>query len=363
MEEKKKMSYGGHEAKFYYVAEAVYGRIPVNPAMVGVETPLSIEPSVNPANIKLRGTGTRDLSQIKKGSRQTNLKVYYVVPISGASDLLNFIISLDSLAIEVVYEKLDPARIFDLRFTGCKIDKATVECSVDDVMKAAIEFIGQNMIPEAAKISGATYNEYAGAIPFNETYVSKGAGDGSLQVVLDTVTDWKWNVENNLKRVPVIRLDPSSLLTDTAAAAQKVVKVADGSVFGINDPVEIKDDDNWERNVIDTVATNDLTMLHNLAYTYTVAKAAKTTALTGNLLKYLQERHRNTTGELVFEFEDRDEYWDVVNDFEFSLKIGLGGAKYALFTHCKWDNVATPTKEEDLVSVKAPFTAREVVLA
>jgi hypothetical protein len=41
----------------------------------------------------------------------------------------------------------------------------------------------------------------------------------------------------------------------------------------------------------------------------------------------------------------------------------LGGSNYALFKYCKWENVAAPTRIEDLVSLKARFIARDVVIA
>jgi hypothetical protein len=142
-----------------------------------------------------------------------------------------------------------------------------------------------------AKIAGATYADYSGAVPYHESYVQRGAGDGSGLADVERVTDWKFGVENNFKRVPVIR------------------------------------------------------------------------STSGHLLKYLQERHRVLTGELTFEFESKQEYDDVINDSEFSLKFGLGGTNSALFKYCKWENVGTPTKIEDLVSLKAPFVARDVVIS
>jgi hypothetical protein len=53
----------------------------------------------------------------------------------------------------------------------------------------------------------------------------------------------------------------------------------------------------------------------------------------------------------------------VLNDAEFSLKFGLGGSSSALFKYCKWERVGTPTKVEDLVSLKAPFVARDVIIS
>ncbi|MCJ7768691.1 hypothetical protein MUP79_09915 [Candidatus Bathyarchaeota archaeon] len=55
-------------------------------------------------------------------------------------------------------------------------------------------------------ITGATYGDHAGAVAFHETYVKKDT------TVLDRVTDWKFDIENNLKRVPVIRSSSGHLL-------------------------------------------------------------------------------------------------------------------------------------------------------
>lgn len=69
------------------------------------------------------------------------------------------------------------------------------------------------------------------------------------------------------------------------------------------------------------------------------------------------------TGELTFEFENKQEYDDVVNDSEFSLKLGLGGTNSALFKYCKWEKVASPTRIEELVALKASFVARDVIIS
>ncbi|MEM1566736.1 MAG: hypothetical protein QW510_06630, partial [Candidatus Bathyarchaeia archaeon] len=82
-----------------------------------------------------------------------------------------------------------------------------------------------------------------------------------------------------------------------------------------------------------------------------------------HVAKYLPARHRELSGELTFEFEDKGEFEDVMGDTEFSLKFGLGGSNYALFKYCKWENVQTPVRIEDLVSLKARFIARDVVIA
>jgi len=282
------MPYGAHEAKVYYVEETSYGVTPSNPTMLGLKAQ-SVEPSVNPSLIKVRGVGSRDLQAVKKGLRRVDLKIAYPLPSDAPTNFLQHVQTLDSLSVEVFYEKT--SGIVDLLYTGCRIDKATVECTVEDVVKATVELAGQNFNVGTAKVSGATYADYSGVVPYFESYVQRGAGDGSNLTVVERVTDWKFTVENNLKRVPVIRS------TD------------------------------------------------------------------GFLLKYLLARHRNLTGELTFEFESMQEFEDVVNDGEFSLKFGLGGTSSALFKYCKWESVATPTSVEELVSLKATFVARDMVLS
>ncbi len=354
--------YGAHEAKFYYVSETTYGRIPASPAMSGIENITDVEPSVNPGLIKLRGIGSRDLTAIKKGLKQVALKVVYALPSANPTKFLNYVMTLDPFTAELIYDKVASGQIVDLRHMGCISDKASVGCSVEKAIEATVDIIGQNLDPESAKIPGATYSQDGGAVAFNESYVSKGAADGTSQVVLDTVTDWKFSIENNLKRVPVIRQNNTSLLTGTAAANQKVVPVTDGMLFTAGDMVKIQDTNGAEWNTIDSIASNSLTMLNNLVNTYTVAAGAYTEDLVADLLKYLQERHRVLTGELTLDFEDMTQYLEVTHDFEFSLKFGLGGTSNALFTHCKWDKIESPTKVEDLISVKAAFTAQEPVI-
>ena len=281
--------YGAHETKIYYVEESTYGVTPTNPSMLGIGTAENIEPALDPGLLKIRGVGSRDLKVIKKGLRHVGLKVAYSLPSDAPINFLQHIQTLKSLSIEVFYEKA--SGIIDLLHKGCRMDKVTVECSIEDIVKATAELIGQDLAVGTAKISGATYADYSGAVPFNESFVQRGAGDGSGLTAVERATDWKFTVENNLKRVPVIR------------------------------------------------------------------------STSGHLLKYLQERHRVLSGELTFEFESKQEYDDIVNDSEFSLKFGLGGSNSALFKYCKWEKAGTPTKIEDLVSLKAPFVARDVYIS
>jgi hypothetical protein len=281
--------YGAHEAKIYYVVEAAYGVTPTSPSMLGIATAENVEPALDPSLIKIRGVGSRDLNIIHRGLRQVGVKVAYAIPSTAPIEFLQHIQTLNSLSVEVFYEK--QSSIIDLLHKGCKMDKVTVECSIEDIIKASAELIGQDLVVGTGKIAGATYSDHNGAVPFTESYVQRGAGDGTGLTDVERITDWKFSVENNLKKVPVIR------------------------------------------------------------------------STSGHLLKYLQERHRSLTGELTFEFESKQEYDDVIDDAEFSLKFGLGGTNSALFKYCKWEKVGTPTKVEDLVSLKAPFVARDMIIS
>ncbi|MBN1245815.1 hypothetical protein JXA31_09510 [Candidatus Bathyarchaeota archaeon] len=282
-------TYSAHESRVYYVDETEYGQTPANPSMLSVPAE-SIEPTVNPNNIKLRGVGSIDLQAIKKGLRAPTLKISYPLPSEAPINFLQYAKAElnKSLSVQVLYYKgvfAAATDIISLLHMGCKFQRATVECSVEDVVKASVELLAQDFAAGIAKITGASYADHAGAVPFYESYIKKDAA------TLERVTDWKWTIENNLKQVPVIRTP------------------------------------------------------------------------NGNVLKYLPHRHRDLTGEVVFEFESKEEFDDVVNDAEFSLEFGLGGTCKAVFTGCKWENAASPTRIEELVSLKAAFVAKTVTIS
>jgi hypothetical protein len=275
--------YGAHEAKAYYVEESTYGVTPANPSMLGIATAESVEPTLTPSLIKVRGAGSRDLQAIRKGLRQVELKIAYNLPSDSPINFLQHVQTLKSLSVEVIYEK--STGIIDLLHKGCRFNRLTVECSVEGLLKAVAELIGQDVAVGTSKISGATYADYSGAVPYYSSYVKKGG------VTLERVTDFSFTIENNLKRVPVIR------------------------------------------------------------------------TTSGHMLKYLPERHRECSGEVTFEFETKEEFDDIINDAEFSLEFGLGGTNKAVFSNCKWESVSSPTRIEDLVSVKAPFVAKTVAIS
>ncbi len=272
--------YGAHEANIAYISESVYGETPATPDMIEIITAENPEPAINPGLIKIRGVGSRDLQFIRKGLRHVDLKFSYALQ---NILLLDFIETLGSMSVEVWYEKT--GGIISLLHKGCRMDSATVQCSVEDVIRTDVALIGQDLVVGTAKI-GNSYTPWSeNPVAWYESYVKKQAA------TLERVTDWKFVIENHLKRVPVIR------------------------------------------------TTN------------------------GHLLKYLQERHRTITGEITFEFETKEEYDDVINDTAFTLELGLGSTNKATFTDCKWERVASPTRIEDLVALKAPFTAKSVTIS
>src|SRR4030066_441583 len=99
-------TYSAHESRIYYVEETAYGQTPTNPSMLSVPAE-SLEPAVNPNNIKLRGVGSVDLQAIKKGLRAPSLKVSFPLPSDAPISFLQYAkADLDkSLSIQVLYYK------------------------------------------------------------------------------------------------------------------------------------------------------------------------------------------------------------------------------------------------------------------
>jgi hypothetical protein len=291
-------TYGAHECRVYFVEETNYGETPSTPTMLGVNTS-NAEPGLDPGLMKVRGIGSRDLQSLVKGLRNVTLKLSDCLSSESPIAFLQHIQTLKSLSVQVLYYKglfASATDVISFLYKGCRMNKLTVQCSIEDVVKASAELVGQDIQAGTSKITGATYGDYAGAVPFHESYVKRGDPDGSNLTVVDRVTDWSFTIENNLKPVPVIR------------------------------------------------------------------------STSGHLLKYLRERHRNIYGEAVFEFESKAEFDDVVNDTEFSLCFRLGdnpsnGEHTVLLKYCKWQNVSTPSRIEDLVALKAAFVAKDVFIS
>jgi len=272
--------YGAHEGGIAYISESNYGETPATPDMIEIITAENVEPAISPSLIKVRGIGSRDPQFIRKGLRKVDVKLSYALQ---NILLLDFVQTLGSMSLEVWYYKTGGT--VSLLHKGCRMDRATVQCSIEDVIKADVDIVGQDLAVGTAKI-GNSYTPWSeNPVAFYESYVKKQAA------TLERVTDWKFVIENHLKRVPVIR------------------------------------------------------------------------TTTGYLLKYLQERHRTLSGEITFEFETKEEYDDIINDTAFTLEIGLGSTNKAVFTDCKWDLVTSPMHIEDLVALKAPFTAKGVTIS
>ena len=196
-------TYGVDEERLYYVAETVFGTTPTNPSMLGPSCDV-IDPGFDPSNLKLPGAGSYDLQVIKKGLRKPSLKIGYMLPSQAPIDLLQYAkMDLDkSLSCQVICYKgifASATDIISLLFKGMRVSKVSVECSIEDVVKAVMELEGQDLETGTAKITGATYGDHAGAVAFHESYVKKDAA------TLDRVTDWKFDIINNPRRVPVIR--------------------------------------------------------------------------------------------------------------------------------------------------------------
>jgi len=187
------------------------------------------------------------------------------------------------MSVEVFYEK--SSGIISLNHKGCRINRLTVEAAAEETTKVTAELIGQNVVVGTAKI-GASYGDYSDdPLVWYETYVKKDT------TTLERVTDYRFTIENNLRRIPVIR-------------------------------------------------TTD-----------------------GHLLRYLPARHRTASGEIICDFETKEELDDILNDTSFSLEFGLGGTNKAIFSDCKWDSSILATRVEELVSQKLSFTAKSVTIS
>src|SRR3989304_6208860 len=82
-------TYSAHESRVYYVEETAFGQTPTNPSMLSIPAE-TMEPTVNPNNIKLRGVGSVDLQAIKKGLRAPSLKITYPLPSDAPINLLQY---------------------------------------------------------------------------------------------------------------------------------------------------------------------------------------------------------------------------------------------------------------------------------
>lgn len=196
-------TYHSDQEKFFYVTEGTFGVVPTNPAMLGHSCSL-VEPDINPNNIRVAGTGSVDIAALKRGLRQPTLRVKYPLPSDAPINLLQYVkqeLNV-SLSLQVLYYKdifVSATDIISLLYKGARFNKAVLTCDIDGIIECDAEFPAQDIEVGTAKITGATYAEYAGAVSGSESYVKIGG------VNCERITSWKLQIDNSCKPVPVIR--------------------------------------------------------------------------------------------------------------------------------------------------------------
>ena len=196
-------TYHSDQEKFYYVTEGSFGAVPASPAMLG-HSCSSLDPDINPNNIKVAGTGSVDVVSLKRGLRQPLLKLKYPIPSDAPINLLQYVKQElnTSLSLQVLYYKdifITATDIISLLYKGARFNKATLTCDIDGILECEAEFPSQDVEVTTAKIANATYTEYAGAVSGSESYVKIGG------IACERITSWKLQIDNSCKAVPVIR--------------------------------------------------------------------------------------------------------------------------------------------------------------
>jgi len=207
-------TYGAHECRVYFVQESVYGQTPTNPTMLGINNE-GPEPKIAPSLIEVMGVGSRDLQALVAGMRKVDLKIPHTLSDLAPINFIQHVQTLSSLSVLVAYYKglfTSPTNVIAFMHTGCKIDKVSVSCKVDEIVKADVELIGRNVSRSTSLPTGATYGDYPGGIPFFNTKVQKGAASGGSYADLTDITDWKFEIQNNLKAVVTIQSGGTGLL-------------------------------------------------------------------------------------------------------------------------------------------------------
>lgn len=195
--------YPGALSTFNYLVQSFFGApLPTNPVYKRIIVD-DFDPGIDSALIKVRGCGSRDLVGIKDGLLKPDLKVAFPVPSDNIMDFLHHVVDCFAFDISVLDE--GPDELIDLRYSAARIDKATVSCSLEDVLRAECDLMAQDVNGYSAKPTGATYNLLGGAVSWADVKVLKGDADGSNLQPFEVVTDWKFIIANNLKRVGVLR--------------------------------------------------------------------------------------------------------------------------------------------------------------
>ncbi len=196
-------TYGIDQMHLFYIDEITPGTTPSNPAMLSVPIE-DLNPGFDPGNLLLRAAGSSDLMAIKKGLWKPEINFKYVLPSASPINLLQYANkTLDkSLSIQVLYHKSlfsTATDILSLLYTYMRLNRVTVSCEIDDVVRVQVNAIGQGLTTDTSKISGATYTDYTGAVAFNET-------DFSIDAVANSrVVGWRFDINNNVRQIPVLR--------------------------------------------------------------------------------------------------------------------------------------------------------------
>jgi hypothetical protein len=185
--------FSANEAQLAYIDEVTYGETPASPAMT-IVTAEDVEPAIDPKLLEVRGIGSRGATFLVKGLRTVDLKILYALQ---NITLLNHVLDLGSFSAEMLYART--GGVISLLHKGCIPNKATVECSVEDFIKVTLECFGQDLAVGTAS-AGTSYTPITTQpISFSDSYVKKAT------TLIERATAWKFIVENNLKRVSVIR--------------------------------------------------------------------------------------------------------------------------------------------------------------
>ena len=195
--------YAGALSRFNYIVEDYLaeplGETPAFKTIVADD----FDPSIDPALIKVRGCGTRDLVALKRGLLKPDLKVAFPVPSEDIMNFLHHVVDCYSMSISVLDEGADD--LVELLYKAARIDKATVSCSLEDVLRAECDLMAVDVDSASTKVVGATYTPLSGAVSWADVAVSKGSADGTGLAAFEVVTDFKFTIANNLKRIGVLR--------------------------------------------------------------------------------------------------------------------------------------------------------------
>jgi len=209
------------------------------------------------------------------------------------------------------------------------------------------------LIPSAAPIDFLLYTQNLNSMSVEVIYERTSIIDLLFKgMKIDKVTVQLTDIEseNAVIRVPSVELMGQNVVTATAKNSTNYADYSGAVAYN-------------ESYVKKGAATVDRVTDWGWSIENHLKRVPVIRSTSGELLKYLQPRHRDLYGELIFEFESKEEHDEVLADTEFSLEFGLGGSNKAVFSNCKWQNVKNVGKIEDLIAVKAPFVAKTVSIS